>query len=242
MIRYLQAMKRKKGFTMVELVIVIAIIAIIMAAMFTTMLSGSTEKLLAANTNAEAFFTASQLSFTRMSFTERSLVTVVDEEDKYIEYINGVNTIKANTYLFLEAHCGQTGLDYVHLCDTLPGLMMQVETKPMTNLEQYVMESLQANLSESYDGYFYAQIDEDFRIICTHYSDGRLPMATSESSAYRESIGFTGDGKIANIVVGSCSDTPFFGGGTDASGDPAEYAFNAPGADADGDELTKFYG
>lgn len=59
MIQYLQRLKHKKGFTLVELAVVVGIIAVLTAIIMVNMLGGDTEKILKANSNAQTFFTAS---------------------------------------------------------------------------------------------------------------------------------------------------------------------------------------
>ena len=66
MIQYLQRLKHKKGFTLVELAVVVGIIVVLTAIIMVNMLGGDTEKILAANSNAKVFFTASQLTLTRI--------------------------------------------------------------------------------------------------------------------------------------------------------------------------------
>lgn len=52
MIQYLQRLKHKKGFTLVELAVVVGIIAVLTAIIMVNMLGGDTDKILAANSNA----------------------------------------------------------------------------------------------------------------------------------------------------------------------------------------------
>ena len=62
MIQYLQRLKHKKGFTLVELAVVVGIIAVLTAIIMVNMIGGDTEKILRANSNAQTFFTASPSS------------------------------------------------------------------------------------------------------------------------------------------------------------------------------------
>ncbi len=212
MIKYLHRMKGKKGFTIVELVVVIGIIAVLMTVMAASLLGGNTEKVLAANANAEVFFPACQLAFTRAQLTERELVTYGSSDLKYIEYKDGANKIMDGKYLFLEAKFQQSGIVGLHIDVTLNGLMSKSDTtgSDMTTLESYFAKNIDEYLAESYDGYFYALIDNNFKVLFTHYCDGRLPTYTmgGNLSDYRDDL-MISDGKVVGngLILGSCSDT-----------------------------------
>ena len=109
MIQYLQRLKHKKGFTLVELAVVVGIIAVLTAIIMVNMLGGDTEKILAANSNAKVFFTASQLTLTRIELTERSIVDYQSGDTAFIEYKNGANTLNGK-YLFMEAKFSENGI------------------------------------------------------------------------------------------------------------------------------------
>ncbi len=66
MIRYLQRQKAKKGFTMIELIVVIAIIAVLMAVILPS-LTGERERINAANSAARDFYAAIQTTMSKYS-------------------------------------------------------------------------------------------------------------------------------------------------------------------------------
>lgn len=220
MVKYLAGLKRKKGFTLVELVVVIAIIAVLMTIGMMSMLDERAEKLILANSNAQSLFTATQLAFTRMQFTERGLVDYDAGDEKYITY-NAGQKMTAGKYLFLELEATEQGLQYVHVDYTINGLMARPD-KTMTKLEKYILNALNTGIADAYNGYFYAQVDENFRVICTHFSDYRLPTYVSNPSAYRTSLTFTEAGRINHITVGTYCDVDVFDAGK------GDYLFNAP--------------
>ena len=207
MIKYLNRLKGRKGFSLVELMVVVAIMAVLMAALLVNMIGGNTDKILAANANAEVFFPACQLAFTRANLTERELVEYASGETKYIEYKNGLNQIPDGKYLFVEVKFNQRGIEGLHIDFTFNGLMSHSDTDPMNDLEKYLATNIDEYLAESYDGYFYAVVDNDFKVMFTHYCDYRLPTYSGDLTKFRDDM-MISDGKVKgnSAIIGSCSD------------------------------------
>lgn len=206
MIKYLNRLKGRKGFSLVELVVVVAIMAVLMAALLTNMIGGNTDKILAANANAEVFLPACQLAFTRAQLTERELVEYASGETKYIEYKNGLNQIPDGKYLFVEVKFNQRGIEGLHIDFTFNGLMSRSDTDPMSDLEKYLATNIDEYLAESYDGYFYAVVDNDFKVMFTHYCDYRFPSYTDKVPFINNMM--ISNGKVVgnSAILGSCSD------------------------------------
>ncbi len=226
MIQYLHRLKAKKGFTLVELIVVLAIMAVIITILMVNMIGGNSDKQLSGNSNAAAFFTAAQLTFTRAQMTEMELVQYEPSDTKFIEYKSGKNTMN-NKYIFLEAKFSENGIIGVHLDNTFNKVMARDDIKSdnMTKLEKYFTKSLDTALAESYDGYFYALADENFKVMFTHYTIHRMPTFTAGESLsdFRDDLMVGADGKLKGSadVLGTCSDDYIIA----ANG---TYAFNMP--------------
>lgn len=220
MIQYLHRLKSKKGFTMIELIVVVGIIAILVTVMTVSSLSGTTERELAANSNAEAFFSACQLTFTRAQLTERSIVTYESDQVPVIYYKDGKNVLidsespigapAAATYLFLEAKSTERGFEGLHLSSYFDVLMSRSDDfSTMTALEKYLLNNLKEYMADSYDGYFYAMIDSNFKVLITHYTEARLPAYTAgeATSAFVGDM-MVHDGKVSgsHAIIGVCAD------------------------------------
>ena len=232
MIKHLQRSKGKKGFTLVELTVVIGIIAVLTVVILVGSLGGNTEEILAANSNARIFFTASQLTLTRAQLTERSIVDY-GAETKYIEYKDGVNTLNGK-YLFMEARFKEKGIEWLHIDNTLNSLMKRGESDEMTTLEKYLATNINEYVSENADGYFYSMCDENFKVTFAHFCDRRFPTYddTITLAKYHEQLMVGSGVKLAGNggVLGSCADKYAIPDTNGEVGKPetGDYAFGLP--------------
>lgn len=233
MIQYLQRMRNKKGFTLIELIVVISIIGVLAAVIIPNMIGGNTDKKRAANTYAQTYFTAIQLTMTRAQTTERQLVNYNAGEAHFIEYEKGANTIKSQLgttepLLFIEAEFEQRGVKGVHIEENLTKLMAMPDFDGVTQttLESYIAENVDKYMMDSYEGYFYAVVDSNFRVLCTHFTEQRLPMSTAygSSSEFRDALMLNSSERVTgnDCILGSCWEGNVF----PTTGD---FVFNVPG-------------
>ncbi len=239
MIQYLHRLKNKKGFTMVELVVVIGIMAVLSAIFIANLIGGNTDKILAANANANVFFTAAQLTMTNAQLTERTLVDYAGTDTKFIEYKDGANTL-GGKYFFMEARFKGNGIVGLHAENTINRLMAKPEpdSTNMTALESYLATNINEYISETADGYFYAMCDENFKVLFTHFCESRLPEYTTQGlSDYREELMIGTGIKLADSasVLGTCADKYIIPDtGELGTPDTGDYAFGIPvSTDAD---------
>lgn len=238
MIKYLQRLKGRKGFTLVELVVVIGIAAVLMTVILVGSLNGNTEEIMSANASAESFFTASQLTLTRAQLTERSIVDYETTDTKFIEYKNGANTLN-DKYLFIEAKFDpKSGIVGVHIANTLDKLMdstRAADFSDMNNLEKYISTNLGEYMADSFDGYFYCMADQNFKVLFTHFCGQRFPEYTGDDVAFRNAFEVATGTKLNGYrsVLGSCSDVYTIP-------EAGKFAFNFPIMN-DAEGLYKYY-
>lgn len=248
MIQYLNRLKGKKGFTMVELIVVVGIIAVLITVIGVGSLSGSTERELAAQAGAEAFFPACQLTFTRAQLTERSVVTYEADKVPVIYYKDGKNSLMDSessaaapspaTYLFVEAKSTEKGFEWLHVSTYLDTLMSKAEDSGMTALESYLFKNVKEYMADSYDGYFYAMVDSGFKVLITHFTESRLPMYTAgEATSEFVDDMLVVDGKVkgSHTIIGACADQDVYN-----MADSTKYVFSIPKA-SDNVNRVKYY-
>ena len=224
MIKFLQRQRNKKGFTMVELIVVIAIIAVLSAIVLVG-INNRDSKIKSASSSAESFFAAAQLALTRAQLTERSIVDYADADVKYIEYTGGANTTNGK-YLFMEAQFSQNGMVGLHLENTFNGLMGRTDAMTaMTDLEAYLGSNINEYLNGNYDGYFYCAADSNFKVLFAHFCSSRLPAfdaGTQTLSDFRDTMMIM-DGCVQSTgaILGSWSDSYIMP-------DDGQYVFDLP--------------
>ena len=223
MIKYLQSMKKKKGFTMAELIIVIAIIGVLTAMILPIFSSNDTE-VQAANVYASDFFASLQYNFTRYQTTEHHVTPGMANatEQTYMAYDNTKtgNYLKAS-HIFIEAYY-ENGLRYVKVGSTLRDVLQSPDTTSNTELERLLQQDLSDTIEQAGTGYYYAVVNYNvygsslpvtlstptgdktvsfdygnIKVLSTHYC--RQPVSQSSS------LVFADYNLMDGMIVGTCS-------------------------------------
>ncbi len=184
MIQKLQSLKARKGFTMVELIVVIAILAVLMA-ILVPMLTTKKARIQEANTTARDFYTALQSIMTKYSLYEGPLSPAFSDNPnlgdiRYYENMKGnypykkgvtVNDgdLPKTTSLYLELKLKNNQIEEVYTCATVSGdpnfdaggglqtLCVRTAGNRNTEFANVLSKELKGRISYI-DGYYYAKV------------------------------------------------------------------------------------
>ena len=222
MIQYLQKLKKSRGFTLIELIVVIALIAVLSAVILTSTRDDSKERT-AANSRAQDFYTCVQYNYMVYEKYEHALSVDIDADPtaqiKYYPELNG--NFPTIDFTFIEMCIDNGVIQYVHTAADLETLVNDTreDTAP-TPYETRLMDDFKVTIDSGTDGFYYALVEKrnsstgafDYttlvKVHSAYYSPERLPLKTAASDAYREGeLLFVDDAKLANHqIMGACTD------------------------------------
>lgn len=223
----------RKGFTIVELVVVIAAIAVLAAIIAPGLNNGDALREAAAST-AEDFYAATQSLFTKYSRYEAPLSLAMKNESKDTAVIGYASNLGGNyptkKYIFIEVAKKATnvsvkavGSDYLQRAMTaVLNKSAQTDTVESTVFDQTFANNL-SGLIELKEGYYYAvvkfeepislpndsrpTVTNTVRVMCTGWSQNELPQIAGDFENYKQQyLLFKESNRLANgSIFGVCS-------------------------------------
>ncbi len=225
MIRYLQHLRAKKGFTIIELIVVVAIIGVLIAVIVPNV-GNDRSKIQAARTRANDFYSAVQYTFSKYaryeSYLSMDLKTDIASR-AFIDYFPSVNgNYPVNKVTFLEMRTNSSGdISYVHLATDLATLLSDTSTTSTNAFAELLAKDIASVFHGEDEGYYFAYIEftdasaaltstsATVKVKIAHYMSEDLPSsgATLTSDYINGNLIFSEYGRLANnIIVGTCSD------------------------------------
>lgn len=209
---YFRKLKNKKGFTLLELIIVIAIIAILIA-IVAPLFSSDQARRDAADIYASDCYLGLQYNFTRYQKTEADITPqfAIPAEQTYIKFSPEASGNVLTSTIYIEIAYDQ-GIKYVHVSDSLYKLTKLGDAASSTAFEKLIENDMNDIINGGSKGHYYAKVTMDttsynLKVKTVHFTEERLPAIVGGVSSYRTDVlHFIDNGMIAaGIICGTCS-------------------------------------
>lgn len=157
-------MKAKKGFTIIELIVVIAIIAVL-TGIILSMSNNKSEKIQAANGYARDFYSTVQYSFTKYMKYEAELSIAIKNDTasaNIIAYNKNLNgNFPKNKYTYIDMYIKNNQIVYVRAMSSLKALLQETSDNCITAFDELLKNDFDTLMETSVDGHFFALVEYD---------------------------------------------------------------------------------
>lgn len=204
-------LKTQKGFTLVEVIVVIAIIAVLSAIMLPMFAnSGKPQEAVA---KAQSFYYAAQNVF--IDYKAKNVDNMTEGYFTFIKnaekvYAKDAATGKNATYLYVCAYAerdkGFTSVGVAVSADTATSQNGYVcMADPVTFTSGELLDALNGYSTEDDYGYYYALVDSQCRVQACYWSQQTIGELSDNGSGEfkKSSIEFASNDKIDNYIVGA---------------------------------------